>query len=98
MKKILFVLATMGLVGACGNSAADQILSKMESTKNKICACKDKACVEKAEGEFMEWLMKNADKLKDAEKGSKSQEEKAKKIDAEMEKCKEKIEGAAEGG
>jgi hypothetical protein len=94
MKKILFALASMALVAGsgCGGSAADEVIGKLKSTKDKICACKDKACVEAAEADMMKWMMANADKFKNV-KPSKAQEEAADKIDDEMDKCKEKISG-----
>ncbi|KAB2889677.1 MAG: hypothetical protein F9K40_19675 [Kofleriaceae bacterium] len=95
MKKILIAVASMALVAGCGGGGADEMLGKLRSHKDKICACKDKACVENAEKEMMEWLMKNAEKYKDV-KPTKAQDEAADKIQDEMEKCKDKLEGGGE--
>lgn len=95
MKKILFAVASMALVAGCGGGGADEMIGKMRGMKDKICACKDKACVENAEKEMMEWLMKNADKFKDV-KPTDSQKKAAEKIEEDMEKCKEKLEGGGE--
>ncbi len=95
MKKILFAVASMALVAGCGGGGADEMLGKMRGFKDKVCACKDKACVENVEKEMMEWAMKNMDKMKDI-KPTKAQDEQADKIQDEMEKCKEKHEGGGE--
>lgn len=99
MKKILFAFTSMALWAGsgCGGGGADEVIGKMRSTKDKICKCKDAACVEAAEGEFMKWMMANMDKFKDV-KPSKAQEEAADKIEKEMRACKDKIEGSGGGG
>ena len=86
-----FVTASLvfGLV-ACGKSAGDEALSKMEGFKNDICACKDKACAEKVMKDMMEWGEKFEKDNKD-KKPSKEQEEKAEKISKEMQECMEKV-------
>jgi hypothetical protein len=96
MKKILFAVASMALMAGsgCGGGGADEILGKMRGFKDKVCACKDKACVEGVEKEMMEWAMKNMDKMKNM-KPTKAQDEAADKIEDEMDKCKEKLEPAA---
>lgn len=94
MKKILFVVASLALATGCGGSAADEIVGKFRSTKNEICKCKDMACVDKVEKDFMAWMMKNADKFKNV-KPSKGQEEEVEKLEKEQEACKEKLEAAA---
>ena len=94
MKKILIAVASMALVAGtgCGGGGADEILGKMKGFKDKVCACKDKACVEGVEKEMMEWAMKNMDKMKNM-KPTKAQDEAADKIEDEMDKCKEKLSG-----
>jgi len=99
MKKILIALGSMALLAGsgCGGGGADELLGKMEGFKNKVCACKDKACVDNVQKEMMEWAMKNMDKYKDTEKkATAAQKEKAEKIEDEMEKCVEKASGGGE--
>jgi hypothetical protein len=97
MKKLLVAFTSLALItgAGCGGGGADEILGKMRSFKDKMCKCKDKACVEGVEKEMMEWAMKNMEKMKDM-KPTKAQEEAADKIDDEMDKCKEKAEGSGE--
>ena len=97
MKKILIAVTTIALAAGagCGGGGADEILGKMRGFKDKVCACKDKACVDNVEKEMMEWAMKNMDKMKNM-KPTKAQDEAADKIEDEMDKCKEKIGGGGE--
>lgn len=95
MKKILFAVASMALAAGCGGGGADEILGKMRGFKDKVCACKDKACVEGVEKEMLEWAMKNMDKMKNL-KPTKAQDEAADKIEDEMDKCKAKFEAKDE--
>jgi len=91
------LVAAVALAG-CGNKDADELLSQMKGFKDKACACKDAACADKVQEEMLGWAMKMAEKYKDKEppKGSKSQEEEAKKINEEMQKCMEKAKGGGE--
>jgi hypothetical protein len=95
MKKILVAFTSLALAtgAGCGGGGADEILGKMRSFKDKMCKCTDKACVDGVEKEMMEWAVKNMEKMKGM-KPTKAQEEAADKIDDEMDKCKEKAEGA----
>jgi hypothetical protein len=71
---------------------ADGILDAMRRFKDKVCACRDKSCVEEVEKEMMEWAMNNMDKMKNM-KPTKAQDEAADKIEDEMDKCKERLSG-----
>jgi hypothetical protein len=97
MKKILIALGSVALLAAsgCGGGGADEAIGKLRGFKDKVCACKDKACVDNVEKEMMEWAMKNMEKMKDV-KPTKAQDEAADKIQDEMEKCKEKVAGGGE--
>jgi hypothetical protein len=81
-------------MSAIDGAGAGSILGAMRGFKDKVCACRDKACVENVEKEMMEWAMKNMDKMKDV-KPTKAQDEAADKIEDEMDKCKERLEPAA---
>lgn len=55
MKNFKTLILGIGLAGSfalagCGNST----LKEMESVKDKICACKDKACIDKIEKDSSE--------------------------------------------
>ena len=93
MKTIAFVFALGTLAFGCGGNAADEAMSRMQTAKNKICACKDLPCAEKAKDEFRDWTRANKDKLKD--KPSDSFLEKFNKLEDEADACKDKLEEAA---
>ncbi|MEZ4401881.1 MAG: hypothetical protein R3B06_17765 [Kofleriaceae bacterium] len=95
MKKLALVFAMLIPMAACGGGGAAELLGKMKEAKNKVCACKDKACADKVKEDMMAWMMKNADKFKNV-KPTKAQDEEADKLDDEMEKCAAKFEKADE--
>ncbi len=94
MQKTLLVFVFGALLAACGGSAADEAMAKMKSTKDKICACKDLACAEKAEEDFEKWMKDNMKKLKGADP-SDSFKKKFKEIERAGRECKDKLEEAA---
>lgn len=94
MQKTLVAFLFGVLVAACGGGAADEAMAKMKSTKEKICACKDVACAEKAEEEFEKWMMANMKKLKGADP-SDSFKKKFKELERAGRECKDKLEEAA---
>jgi hypothetical protein len=88
MKLAHAIVITLGLV-ACKKSGVDGALDKMEGFKNKVCACKDQACIEGVQKEMGEWMEKNAD-LKD-KKPTAAQEKRGEAIFKDLEACSEKI-------
>ncbi|MBE7450482.1 MAG: hypothetical protein HS111_16765 [Kofleriaceae bacterium] len=78
---------------SCDAGVVAEVLGELRSTKDKICTCEDAACVEDAEGVFMNWMMANIDRFRDV-KPSEAQEEEADRIEKEMRACKERFEGA----
>lgn len=70
----------------------EEILAKMSSFKDVVCKCKDKACLEKAEKEMMEWMMSHMESFKDI-RPTKAQDEAADKIEDDVDACKERING-----
>lgn len=97
----------VALAIGCGGGKKDKLdeaVAGLESWKSKMCACKDKACVEKTHEDYKKWendtlepMMKGFDE-KTADKGKM---EKAEKLDDERKECRRKYRdegGAAEGG
>lgn len=95
MKKLALMFALVVPMAACGGGAAGEVMKKMKDSKDKVCACKDEACVEAVKKDVEAWVEKNASKLKDF-KPSKSQMEALEKIEQEGDKCAEKFEKKAE--
>ena len=84
MKGIKVFLLSLGL-GAllvAGSGCGSKVVKEFEKIKDKMCECKDKECAESVNKEFEEWLKKN-----EKAKGSKGQQEKAKKVAEEYTKC-----------
>jgi hypothetical protein len=71
---------------------AAEILAKMAEFKNKVCLCKDKACIEKVQSEMMEWAMQHMESMKTM-KPTKAEDEQADKIEGEMDACITKVTG-----
>lgn len=94
MKLIAAVFALSTLAIGCGGNAADEAMSRMKTAKDKICACKDVACAEKAKDDFSDWGKANRDKLKDS-KPSESFKEKFNKLEDEADACMDKLQEAA---
>jgi hypothetical protein len=90
MRNIMLVASVVFGLGACGKSAGDEALSKLEGFKNQICACKDKACAEKVSEEMTKWGEEFQKNNKDKEP-SKEQMEKAAKITEELGECMTKL-------
>ena len=95
MKKLALMFALVVPMAACGGGAAGEVMKKMKDSKDKVCACKDEACVEAVKKDVAAWMEKNESKFKDF-KPSKSQMEALDKIDEEIDKCEEKFEKKAE--
>jgi hypothetical protein len=91
MKKIMFVMSVL-LAAACGGSKADEALKQFEGFRDKMCKCTDEACVEKVQTEWREWRKNTGLKKDDF---SEEQNKRGKKIDDEMDACRDKIRDAA---
>lgn len=80
-------------LAACGKSAGDEAISKMEGFKDQVCACKDMECAKKVQEDMVKWFSDFAEKHKDDKdmKEDKALEEKADKIQDEMKECLKKL-------
>lgn len=86
MNKIVLLV---GIVFASGcGSKADNALGELESFKNKMCECKDKACAEGVEKDMLEWSKKMKDEGMKKSDLADDQKEKAREINKEMSKCR----------
>jgi hypothetical protein len=94
MQKAIIALLFGSLVAACGGSAADEAMAKLKTKKDKICACKDVACAEKADEEYDKWMEANMKRLKGAEP-SDSFKKKFKDLEHAARDCMDKLEEAA---
>lgn len=86
----LVALAQRLADGIAGDGSADHVLGKLRRTRDDVCACKDRTCVEEAEQRLMDWAMRHMDELKDL-KPTEAQDDEADRIQDEMDACKERI-------
>jgi hypothetical protein len=50
-----FALGILGLMGAGCKKSGDAAIVQMTALKNKMCACKDKACIDQVTSEMAKW-------------------------------------------
>ena|SRR5215813_2836543 len=93
MQKLVFVLGALLLVGGCKDKF-EKAVSEMEGFKDKLCACKDKACADGVKKEMDEWEKGMAEKFSKDEKPPEKMMEKVDKIESEMRTCAKKFEKA----
>ncbi len=89
----LMMVLVVSLVG-CGDKW-DKATSKMEDFKTKMCACKDKACVDGVKKDERAWEDSMKDSFKKDEKPPEKFMTKAEAIDKESRECRKTIEKAA---
>jgi hypothetical protein len=90
MKKLVMVSALVfGVFGAsaCG-SKADNALNDLEGFKNKMCECKDAACVDSVEKDMEAWEKKMRDSDMKKSDLSDDQKARAKEISKAMRECR----------
>jgi hypothetical protein len=86
MKKLAVVFGIV-FATACGNKA-DKALSEMEGFKDKMCECKDKACVDSVQSDMLEWSKKMKDSGIEKSDLSDAQKERGKEIEKAMSECR----------
>jgi hypothetical protein len=84
----------MSLVVGCKDKW-DKALSDLDGFKDKMCACKDKACTDGVKKDMEEWESKMKDTFKKDEKPPDKLIEKGDKIEKEMRECRKTVEKAA---
>jgi hypothetical protein len=91
MKKFAVVLGIV-FATACGNKA-DKALDELEGFKNKMCECKDSACVDTVQTDMREWSKKMKDSGVEKSDLSDAQKTRGKEIDEAMSKCRREARG-----
>jgi hypothetical protein len=98
MKKFSMFVATMVLaIGCKKKDPVDEVIAGLEDWKNKMCACKDKACVEKTHEDYKKWedtVLEPKMKGMDEKKIDKAKMEKGDKLDDERKECRRKFRDA----
>lgn len=96
MRHLAIIVGLLLGAGACGGSKAEDALKEFEGFRDKMCACKDKECTEKVESDWREWRKGLKDKIK-KEDMTPELNARGKKIDDEMDTCRDKIRAEAKG-
>lgn len=91
MKNLIAAFGLAFALGACGGSGIEK---EMGEWKDKMCACKDKACTEKTMDDYRAWTKGKRD---EAKKMSKDQLDKLEKIEDELKACRRKYRDADDG-
>jgi hypothetical protein len=96
LKHSMLMVAFATLVG-CGGGKLDKVEKGLAEYKDKMCACKDKACTEKVQEEYKKWendvlepTVKGMNE-KDIDKGTM---EKLDKLDDGRKECRRKFRDA----
>jgi len=87
-------MLVMSLVVGCGDKW-DKAISELDGFKDKMCACKDKACTDGVKKDMEAWETKMKDTFKKDEKPPEKLIEKGDKIEKEMRECRKTVEKAA---
>jgi len=99
MRNFIFVASLLVGLGGCGKKDKfDEVLGEMGSLKDKMCACTDKACVDKVQDEWKAYRKSMKDKLGKDAKPNDEQNKKGQALDDEMRKCRHKFDDAAGSG
>jgi hypothetical protein len=96
----MFAVGVALAIGCGKKDPAAKLISGLEDWKGKMCACKDKACVDKVHEDYKKWEndVLEPELKKIGEKNlSKETEEKGDKLDKERKECRRKFD-APEGG
>jgi hypothetical protein len=91
MTKFAIIAGLVFSMGACKKDKWEAAISETEGFKDKMCACKDKACTEDVHKQYKEWEKGMADKFKEGDKPSDSVMERAEKVEKEMKECRKKF-------
>lgn len=94
MQNLSLLVCSLFLVAGC-NDKWDKALSQLDGFKDKMCACKDKACTEGVEKDVATWESTMTDTFKKDEKPPEKLIEKGDKIEKEMRECRKAIEKTA---
>jgi len=90
MKISLVFLAVVSLASlSCDKPRGADVVAKMTEFKDRICACKDRACVTKVNDDMMKW---SSEVSKAGKTGTEEETKKVVALSEEMSKCQSEAE------
>jgi hypothetical protein len=89
---VLAVTASCGKKDGAGGGPA-KALAKMTEFKDRLCACKDKACADAVSQELSKWMSDVASTGPKSEAPTKEQEEKMGDVAKQLGECSAKLSG-----
>jgi hypothetical protein len=90
----MFAVGIALAIGCGKKDNVDKVIDGLSSWKDKMCACKDKACVDKVHEDYKKWendTLEPMMKGMDEKKIDKSKMEKGDKLDDERKACRRKF-------
>jgi hypothetical protein len=97
MRKVMMVACAVLALGACKKDKWEQAVSDLEGFRDKMCACKDKDCVEGVNKDMKAWEKGMEDKMGKDEKPPEKLMERGDKAEKELRECKKAMRKAGEG-
>jgi len=91
MRKFMLVAGMLLAVGACGKNKIDKVISDEEGFRDKMCACKDKACADAVHKDFKDWQSKTELSEEDEKKATEDQKKKFDDVNHAMRECRHKF-------
>nr|HEX4318546.1 hypothetical protein [Kofleriaceae bacterium] len=93
MRTWIIAALTVVSLTACGKSKLEKALSDEADYKDKICACTDKDCSDKAYKEYKDWdkTMQDSMTEDDVKNANKDLIEKADKVEKDLRECHHKF-------
>jgi hypothetical protein len=85
MKNLMMAVGMVLAIGGCGGGGLEK---EMSSWKDKMCACKDKACTEKTMDDYRAWTKTKRD---EAKKMAKADLDKLEAIEDGLKECRNKF-------
>ncbi len=96
MRKFAIVAGLVLAFTACKKNKWDKALSDMEGYKDKMCACKDKACADDVHKQYKDWQKGMMADMKDEKEPPKDVMDKGDKLEHDMKECRKKVAGGDE--
>ncbi len=94
MRKFAIIAGMVLAFGACKKDKWAQAVSDEKGFRDKMCACKDKACADDVHKQYKDWEKKMGESMGKDDKPPDSVMEEAEKVEKEMRDCRHKFSDA----